>query len=144
MSKSVLCAIDISQPDKDADVLKAAATLAAMDHAQLDVITVVPDFGMSVVSGFFNEDHQKKMLTEAKHILKNQVINVLGNEASKDVRHVVTSGKTYQEILKVAETTKPSLIVIGGAQRNDLSDYLLGANAARVIRHSTCSVHVVR
>ena len=144
MSKSVLCAIDISQPDKDADVLQAAATLAAMDHSQLDVITVVPDFGMSVVSGFFNEDHQKKMLTEAKRILKKQVIDMLGDEASKDVRHLVTSGKTYQEILKVAEASKPNLIVIGGAQRNDLSDYLLGANAARVIRHSTCSVHVVR
>ena len=144
MSKSVLCAIDISQPDKDGDVLKSAATLATLDHSQLDVITVVPDFGMSVVSGFFNEDHQDKMLDEAKKILKKQVIDVLGEEASKDIRHLVTSGKTYQEILKVAKTTEPHLIVIGGAQRNDLSDYLLGANAARVIRHSTCSVHVVR
>jgi nucleotide-binding universal stress UspA family protein len=31
-----------------------------------------------------------------------------------------------------------------GAHRQDLKDYLLGPNAARVVRHADCSVYVVR
>lgn len=143
MSNSILCAIDISHPDKDNKVLEAAAKLAVMDDAQLDVITVVPDFGTSLVSGFFNEEHKQQIISEAKQSLKKQVIKVVGEDFDKKVRHIIAFGKTYQEVLKVAEKTEPSMIVVG-AHKPDFSDYLLGANAARIIRHSKCTVHVVR
>jgi len=144
MKKSVLCAIDISQPNRGANTLRAAAKLAEMDDAQLDVITVIPDFGTSLVSGFFNEEQQHKILAEAKRKLNDQVSSVLGDEVNEKARHIVASGKSYQEILKVAEAAQSSLIVVGGARKPDFADYLLGPNASRVVRHSTCSVYVVR
>lgn len=144
MSDSVLCAIDISQPNRAAQVLKRAKQLADMDSAQLDVITVIPDFGTSLVSGFFNEEQQKKILSEAKRQLNDQVVAALGADVNKNVRHIVLSGNSYQEILKVAEKAQSSLIVVGGVHKGGISNYHIGPTAARVIRHATCSVHVVR
>lgn len=143
MSRPVLCAVDISNGDQDKNVLKQAARLAALDDAQLDVITVVPDFGMSVVSTYFNETHQQEAVNHARDLLNSFCIETLGEETNAKVRHLVVVGKAYEEILHVAETDGAGLIVIG-AHKLNLRDYLLGPNAARVVRHSDCSVLVVR
>ena len=60
MTNSVLCAVDVSNGDDDIKAIRKAAQLAALDNAQLDVIAVVPDFGMSQVSSFFSKDHHEK------------------------------------------------------------------------------------
>ena len=142
-TQSVLCAVDISNKTRDIDVLKQAARLAAMDGAQLDVITVVPDFGMSVVGSFFDKDHHDKAVEEARRLLVDLVTEAIGAEADKSVRHIVATGNAYEEILRTAEADGAELIVIG-AHKPDFKDYLLGPNAARVVRHSSCSVFVVR
>ena len=55
----------------------------------------------------------------------------------------VTRGRIYDQILKVAKELGVDAIVVG-AHRPDLTDYLLGSNAARVARHATQSVFVIR
>ncbi|PWE33774.1 universal stress protein [Maritimibacter sp. 55A14] len=143
MSTSVLCAVDVSQPKVDIEVLKTAARLAALDGARLDVITVVPDFGMSMVGGFFEEGHHDAAVGAARKALKTLVEKALGAEANKEIRHVVATGNAYEQILQTAAQAGTDLIVIG-AHKPDFKDYLLGPNAARVVRHADCSVHVVR
>ncbi|UWQ34681.1 universal stress protein [Leisingera sp. M527] len=143
MNKPVLCALELSDPASDEKVLTQAARLADLDGAQLDVVNVLPDFGESWVSGFFEEHHHQKAVKDTTQRLRDLCIKVLGEEGNAKVRHLVATGKAYQEILKVAETAGSGLIVIG-AHKPDLKDYLLGPNAARVIRHSDCSVFVVR
>jgi len=143
MTNSVLCAVDISNGDLDVDVLKTAATLADRDKAQLDVVTVLPDFGESWVSGFFEADFHEKAIEEARAKLMGMCISALGSDRNEKIRHVIATGTAYQEILKTAESAGSDLIVIG-AHKPDLKDYLLGPNAARVVRHSTVSVYVVR
>ena len=112
MTNSVLCAVDISHPGEDANVLQQA-------------------------------DHHDTMMEEAKTQLNTQVGNALGEAANAKIRHIVAFGKTYEEVLNAANKAKSSLIVVG-AHKPDFADYLLGPNAARIVRHSTCSVHVVR
>ena len=143
MTGPVLCAVDVSNPHRDDNVLRAAARMATLDAAQLDVITVVPDYGMSMVGSFFDADHHDKAVEESRQRLNDLVTDVLGKDANDSVRHVVVTGNTYDEILRVAEADGAALIVIG-AHRPDLRDYLLGPNAARVVRHANCSVLVVR
>jgi universal stress protein F len=143
MIKSVLCALDLSDLATDKKVLEQAARLADLDGAQLDVLNVLPDFGESWVSGFFESHHHEKAIEETSEKLKKLCIEVLGSERNAEIRHVVATGTAYQEILSVAKTAGSDLIVIG-AHAPDLKDYLLGPNAARVIRHSDCSVFVVR
>ncbi len=59
------------------------------------------------------------------------------------VQHVVGEGTVYEVILKIAGDINADLIVMG-SHRPELKDYLLGPNAARVVRHANCSVMVVR
>lgn len=143
MNRNVLCAVDINRPGEEVDVLKQAKKQADLDGALLDVITVVPDFGASVVGAYFKDHDVKTAQDSAAEALKSLVGEVIGEEANKDVRHIVGVGSVYEEVLKTARLCGADLIVIG-AHSPDLKDYLLGPNAARVVRHSTCSVFVVR
>ncbi len=143
MSHTVLCAVDISNHGRDLKVVQQAARLAALDEAQLDIITVMPDFGMSMVGGYFDKDYQKEALSKTKKELNSLVEEALGQDLNTKVRHLVAVGSAYEEILKASKADKADLIVIG-AHKPDFKDFLLGPNAARVVRHSTCSVYVVR
>jgi nucleotide-binding universal stress UspA family protein len=64
-------------------------------------------------------------------------------EAGLRTKTLVASGNTYVETLAAADKLKADLIVIG-AGRDELKDFLLGPSAARVVRHADCSVLVVR
>ncbi|MBV7377730.1 universal stress protein [Maritimibacter dapengensis] len=143
MIKTVLCAVDINRPDEERPVLEMAAKLADLDGAQLDVITVVPDFGASVVGAYFQDHHVATARDEADKILRGFTAGVLDADLDAKVRHVIAVGKVYEEVLHAADVGKADLIVLG-AHSPDLKDYLLGPNAARVVRHSKCSVYVVR
>jgi len=143
MSKSILCAVDLGNAESDNKVLVQAARLAELDGAQLDVVTVLPDFGESWVSGFFEAHHHEKAVKDTTVRLSDICEQVVGQERNAKIRHLVVTGTAYQEILKTAKTAGTDLIVIG-AHKPDLQDYLLGPNAARVVRHSNCSVFVVR
>jgi nucleotide-binding universal stress UspA family protein len=117
--------------------------MADLAGVSLDVVTVVPDFGKSVVGGFFEDDHHEKMVASSREALNTIVTATIGEEANSATRHIVATGTAYEEIIKLAEKAQSSLIVIG-AHKPDFKDYLLGPNAARVVRHSDCSVYVVR
>jgi nucleotide-binding universal stress UspA family protein len=55
----------------------------------------------------------------------------------------VATGTIYDQIIQSADTFGCDAIVIG-AHRPELKDYLVGPNAARVVRHATQSVFVIR
>ncbi|SFU13219.1 universal stress protein [Sedimentitalea nanhaiensis] len=143
MIKSVMCAVDVSNGDIDSTVLEQAARMAEMDGAQLDVITVLPDFGKSLVAGFFEAGFHEKAEAEAARHLRDLCIATLGEERNQSVRHIVATGTAYTEILHAAEIAGSDLIVIG-AHKLDIKDYMMGPNASRVARHAQCSVFVVR
>ncbi|MDP1974723.1 MAG: universal stress protein, partial [Alphaproteobacteria bacterium] len=59
------------------------------------------------------------------------------------VQNIVATGSVYETIVNMAEEIKADLIVLG-AHRPELKDYLIGPNASRVVRHGHCSVLVIR
>ena len=61
----------------------------------------------------------------------------------EDVTGHLVSGHVYRSILDFAESHDVDCIVMG-SHKPDLSDYLLGSTAARVVRHARCAVHVYR
>jgi nucleotide-binding universal stress UspA family protein len=52
-------------------------------------------------------------------------------------------GSVYDEVLKEGVEFKADLIVVG-SHRPNWSTYLIGSNAANIVRHALCSVLVVR
>ena len=120
---------------------KTAVQLAQSYNSVLHVMTVVPDFGMSIVGTYFPEDYEESMLTDTKEKL-NAYVSKHIPESIKS-RQIVAHGTIYNEILDYANKVKVNLIVIA-SHRPELKDYLVGPNAARVVRHANCSTMIVR
>lgn len=143
MSALILAAIDLQHPDHNVRILRRAQQIATLEGARLAVITVLPDFGMTYVAPWFKEGALESALEDAGAALHGAVRDALGEEADAKALHILRQGTIYQEILAASEKHAVSLIVMG-AHRPELRDYLIGPNAARVVRHAACSVLVLR
>lgn len=143
MSGKILCAIDLGHTEEERPLLVRAKRIADLDDSELDVITVVPGYSASIVGSFFPKGAERRMLNHANAELHEFVAKTLGEAVDKKIKHIVAQGTVYEEILKVAKDVKATLIIIG-AHRPGLRDFLLGPNAARVARHADCSVYIAR
>lgn len=141
MYKDILFPVDLNQASSWEKALPTAVEYCKTFGATLHVLNVVPDFGMSVVGTYFPEDFEQKALEGAREELHNFVRQHVPEGVK--VQHVVGHGTVYDEILRVAREIKADLILLA-AHRPELKDFLLGPNAARVVRHSDKSVLVVR
>ncbi len=111
------------------------------DSGNLHLLTVVPEFGLSMISQYFPDDFEDKTLAAAKDALRDFIDKNVPKDVSS--RAIVAQGRAYEQILRIAEEIGCDAIVMA-AGNPDLAQYLLGPNAARVVRHATCSVLVVR
>ena len=78
--------------------------------------------------------------------LENRIAALIRRVNTSDPKPniLVTHGASiYAEILGAAEEVEADLVVVG-SHRPAMKDYLLGTNAARVVRHACCSVLVAR
>ena len=140
MSKNILIPIDLNTADTTA-IKPLGEAINMLDGGVLHIITVIPEFGMAQVSDFFRSGYEKDMLKAFGDKLTEWVNTHVPDDI--EVRPHVVHGTVYDEILRAAEKLNVDLIVMA-AHRPDLSDYLLGPNAARVVRHAKQSVYVVR
>lgn len=140
MAKSVLLPIDLNAGANNAPALQAALDLLR-DDSVLHIVAVFPDFGMAQVSGFFRPGYEKEALDSFGTSLTDWVRESVPDNI--EVHPHVLHGTIYDEILRAADKLKVDVIVIG-SHRPELKDYLLGPNAARVVRHAKQSVYVVR
>ncbi len=141
MFKQVLLTVDLNEEASWTKALPTAVQCCRAFGAGLHVITVVPDFGTTTVAQYFPEGYEKQMLEEADQQLGDFVREHVPEGLAP--RHIVGHGTIYQEVLRAADRIGADLIVIA-AHRPGLQDYLLGPNAARVVRHFKGSVMVVR
>lgn len=141
MYRNILVAIDLDDPSDLRTTLKTAAELNGFSGGTLHVMTVLPSFGMSMVGQFFPKGYEKEMGAKLMERLRAEIRSHLPD--GMKVQHIVGEGNVYETVLRMSEKVHADLIVIG-AHRPELKDYLLGPNAARVVRHADVSVLVVR
>jgi nucleotide-binding universal stress UspA family protein len=140
MPRVVLLPIDLSDTDTQTAALREALALVGSDGV-LHVVSVLPDFGMAPVGSFFRKDYEKEALASFGEALSEWVGTHVPDTV--EVHPHVLHGTIYDEILRAADKLKVDVIVMG-SHRPAFKDYLLGPNAARVVRHAGCSVYVVR
>ena len=141
MYRKILLPIDLGDIKSQRKAVKTAVQLAQSYNSTLHIMTVVPDYGMSIVGTYFPEDHAETMITDTKEKLAVYVAkNVPDGIRTKQI---VAHGTIYNEILDYATKSKANLIVIA-SHRPEFKDYLVGPNASRVVRHANCSTMVVR
>ncbi len=141
MFREILVPIDLNALPASAKQVETAIELAQKHKANLHLLSVIPDFGMSIVGSSFPANYE----AQAEHDAR-QRLEAFGKASIPE--NVPTSahiahGSVYRQIISTADTRRIDLIVMS-AHRPELSDYLLGPNAARVVRHAKQSVFVVR
>lgn len=142
MYKDILLPLDLANLDDEARAIEFVVEHARTYGSTLHILTVVPDFGLSIVGGFFPPDHEKTSVAKANAQLQAFTKKVIPADIRH--RHIVDHGVIYRIILHYARQTRCDLVVMSSGRKMDLDDYLLGPNAARVVRHAKCSVLVVR
>ena len=149
MSDTLLIPIDLVHVSSWTKALPQAFALASATGAKVTIMTVIPEIAAGLdwrysirgETGGSEALDIDAMLRDAAKRLEE-----IGTEfAPKDTDFDVCAryGTVYEEILNVAEELNAGQIVMA-AHRPSLSDYLIGPNTARVVRHATCSVQVVR
>ncbi len=141
MYKEILLAIDLEDESSWRKALPAAVELCSTSGARLHALTVVPELGPSIVSGFFPEDYEARMIADAGKRLNDLMESELPEGVK--ARPIVAQGTVYKIVIDTAAGIAADLIVMA-SHRPERRDYLLGPNAARVVRHSDKSVLVVR
>ena len=134
MYRNILVPIALDHERDVAAALEVARTLAAEDGmiTALTVVEAVPSY----ILAEFPEGHVERNRDAAAEALKDEV-------GGADVKTVAVTGHSARSILDYAEAHEIDCIVIA-SHRPGLQDFFLGSTAARVVRHATCSVHVVR
>lgn len=99
----------------------------------LHVMDSVPAYVASQIPQSVREEARKRVFEKMQEKLQD-----LPNSTVQ-----VVDGHAGTTILEFAEDKQIDLIVIR-SHRPALEDYFLGSTAARVVRHASCSVHVIR
>lgn len=139
MYDKILLAVDLNDEPGAAHIAEYGGALARMCGAELHVLSVVPSMGFGQVGMAFGRDYVARAMEETRAALHKWNDEVLKAEA-----HVhVDQGTVYDRIIHTANEIGAQAIVVG-AHRPELRDYLVGPNAARVVRHADQAVLVVR
>jgi len=97
------------------------------------VIDQVPSFAK-----YYLPSEKEEKIHEAA---KKAIAERIGGE--KDAEAVVLTGHPGRTITEYAEKVGADCIIVG-SHRPDMKDFFLGSTAARIVRYSPCSVHVLR
>jgi len=136
MFKTVLVPIDMAHLVEG----KANIDIAAQHASEgakiilLNVVEDIPTWAAAELPTHLVDDSLKK----ARAALK-----AIANATGMSMEVIVRAGHSYKTILEVAKENRAELIIIA-SHRPDLQDYFLGSTAAKVVRHATCSVLVMR
>ncbi|MCT4703265.1 universal stress protein UspF [Enterobacteriaceae bacterium H20N1] len=144
MSKKILVPIDISEMELTQQVIPHVEAYAKQDDATIHFLAVIPDYtyfasyglGYSSIAPDVKEREAAAMESLSDIIAK---FSLPGDRIEK---HMV-SGTPKDHILRLADDINADVIILA-SHRPSMSTYLLGSNAAAVVRHAKCSVLVVR
>jgi len=143
MDQIIILPLDLDEESSWRKTLPIAIDYARRSGGKLHVLTVVPDehFKMMIVAQLIPEDYEQKIVGDAKKRLSA----LLEQHAPTDlpITQVVRRGVIYKEILRYARDADADLVIMA-AHRPEMGDFLLGSNAAQIVRHAHCSVWIVR
>jgi universal stress protein G len=140
MYKKILVPIDVEEAEITNRAIKEAIALARDTRAQLRFVNV-----QTMASSIFIEFSPPNLDGEIQLAAEKRLGEIVaGVDYPQDlISSVVRIGAIYDEALAEAGEWGADLIVVG-SQRPTMATYLLGSNAANIVRHAKCSLLVVR
>ena len=141
MYNNILLPVDMEHTAESERALKIALEEARRSKAHLTVMTVAPGFGSPLVASYFEEGAVKEALKEVARHLKQYIDDNVPQDIEANA--VVAEGNHAEKILKQEEVGNIDLIVMA-SHNGQIEHLLLGSCAAKVVRHSHCTVTVVK
>ncbi|MGB7802153.1 universal stress protein UspF [Buttiauxella sp.] len=144
MSKNILVPIDISEIELTQQVIPHVEAYARQDDATIHFLAVIPDYTYFASYGLGYASISPDTIAReaaAKETLRDIVAKFSLPEDRIEMH--VLSGTPKDHILQLADDINADVIILA-SHRPSMSTYLLGSNAAAVVRHAKCSVLVVR
>ena len=136
MFKKILVPIEVDYPDTAKAVYKHAAVLAKQSGAEIQLVSVMPGFGMPLVASYISEDVRQ----EAASRFKASVEQFIKDNCDKGVTFKIRTGKNWEEIIKAADKWAADLIVVYHNRRRDLNEIFSNSCTQRVTDNANCSV----
>ncbi|MBI2354078.1 MAG: universal stress protein [Deltaproteobacteria bacterium] len=139
----ILTAIDFSENSEYA--FDYALTLAKRFDAELTVMHVINepvDLRGFYVPHISFEQLEKEIEEGASKMMGKFCSSRLGDFTN--YKSAIVSGIPYEEIIRKAEETGASLIVMGTHGRTGLDHLIFGSTAERVVRSAACPVLTIR
>ncbi|MGK0269698.1 MAG: nucleotide-binding universal stress UspA family protein [Cocleimonas sp.] len=133
MYNKILIASALNQGFSDR-ALQAAKSLIT-ENGKIIVAHVMEPVN-NVVQSFVKDDVKSKAHDKIKSMMAER-----NNDDA--IESEILQGQAGREISKYAEKIGADCIIIG-SHKPGLEDFFLGSTSSRVVRHSKCSVHVLR
>lgn len=135
MYKHILVPVVLDE-DSNVQASYAVARALADAGAKLTVMHV-----METIQGFVAINIPPEALAKAERSARNALDQ--SAKALPGAETVLTRGHPGTVIINYASENDVDCIVIA-SHKPGIEDFFLGSTAARVVRHATCSVHVIR
>lgn len=136
MYKKILVPVEPSHVEKHERALEMALALSEVDTRIIALTVIEPVPGYLAMT-----ESLPSIALQAGETVLEDLKSFVGGRTRVETR--VSHGHAANEILAFADSEHVDCIVIA-SHKPELSDYLLGSTAARVVRHAGCSVHVMR
>ncbi|WP_262269315.1 universal stress protein [Microvirga yunnanensis] len=139
--RTVLVPVDLTHPGMAELAIELATALAHASDGTVHLIYVLPTLPLSAMGSDLPLALADEVQREAEQELASLAATI--DLPDESVSISVHAGSVCDEVLSRAERIGADLILIG-SHRPSMASYLLGSNAATIVRHSKCSVLVVR
>jgi len=136
MFEKILVPIELDYPDTAAAVYQKAKAIAGFSGADIQLVSVMPGFGMPIVASYIPDELRK----ETQDRFRESMEQFIQNHCEASVAYALRSGKNWEEILKAADTWGADLIIVYHNQHRDINEVFSRSCAQRVADHAKCSV----
>ena len=136
MFKKIIVPIEVDYPDAAKAVYQKAAALAKLSNAEIQLVSVVPGFGMPIVASYISDELRQEATDRFKKVLEEFV----KSNCDKNVSFKIRTGKNWEEIIKAADKWGADLIIVYHNRRRDVNEIFSHSCSQRVSDHAKCSV----
>ncbi len=136
MFKKILVPVDIDYTETAAAVYHTTAEMAKLSGAEIQLVSVMPGFGMPIVAAYISDEVRK----EAGDNFKASLEKFIQDNCDEPVSFTVRTGKNWEEIIKAADKWGADLIVVYHNRRHEINEVFSRSCSQRVADHANCSV----
>ena len=137
MYKNILVPVAPHHPANTEEAIELAQTLRA-EGGQITLLSALES-----IPGYVSQYLPNDQLEKNKASIKARLVEDAEGVSDVSVKVMMVAGSAGAAVVEYAEEHGNDLIIIA-SHKPGLKDYFLGSTAARVVRHATCAVHVVR